>query len=138
MEVCPTGAVYRDADEGLIMVRLDKCIACAMCAIVCPFDAVTFHPQVNGGAPRVVATKCDGCADRVRREAIPACADACKTDALVYGELNQLVKEGRVREAQVVLAAAVSLEPMASTAPETVTGWREWGSAATEVAGRAS
>jgi carbon-monoxide dehydrogenase iron sulfur subunit len=110
---CPTGAVLRDAELGLVQMRTSKCISCAMCAMVCPFDAVTFHPAANG---RVVATKCDGCVDRLRRDEPPACVEACKAGALVYGELNELIRSGS--------------PPM----PVGVTAWHGWGQVATRVA----
>lgn len=133
-QTCPTAAIHRDRETDLVLINSRKCIACAMCAIVCPFDALTFHVQTNGMPPGVVATKCDGCVDRVRRDAVPACVEACKVDALVFGELNALVKEGRVRESARVLAAA-AIAPAAPAPPETVAGWRAWGEEATEVAG---
>ena len=136
--VCPTGAVFRDTDLGLVEIDEARCIACAMCAIVCPFDALTFHPRADGaaivdGTPRIVALKCDGCIDRVRAGRVPACVEACKVGALIFGELNELIEAGRVRETRAVLAAATSIEPAAPPAPETVSGWRAWGAAVTEV-----
>ena len=58
--VASTGAIGREVDEDLVLVDVHKCIACAMCAMVCPFDAVTFFEQANGMPQRIVATKCDG------------------------------------------------------------------------------
>lgn len=133
-QTCPTAAIYRDSVTDLVLIKASKCIACAMCAMVCPFDVLTFHEQTNGGPPRVVATKCDGCVERVKRGSVPACVEACKVDALVFGELNELVKEGRVRESARVLAAS-AVEPSAPAPPETVAGWRAWGKEATQVAG---
>lgn len=104
-----------------------------MCAMVCPFDAITFHPQ-NGSMPaRVVAVKCDGCVNRIRRGREPACVEACKTDALVFGELNDLVKAGRVQESAVALSRATTVDN-APVTPDTIAGWRAWGAAATTVA----
>lgn len=113
VQVCPTAAMTRDAAEDLVLVDDDKCIVCAMCAMVCPFDAVTFH-AVSDGEVRISAVKCDGCIDRLRRgEAEPACVAACKTGALVYGEVNELIRRGRVRDTSLVLAGAVPLLPVA-------------------------
>jgi carbon-monoxide dehydrogenase iron sulfur subunit len=133
-QVCPSGAIFRDAEEDLVLIEARQCITCAMCAMVCPFDAVTFHAQTNGAAARVVATKCDGCVDRVRRREEPACSEVCKVDALVSGELNELVKAGRLRESAAVLSAVSRIEPTAPAGPETLAGWRAWGEAATNVA----
>lgn len=129
-QVCPTGAMARDEDEDLVLVDVGKCIACAMCAMVCPFDAVTFHRQANGTSPRVVATKCDGCYDRVTAGDEPACVEACKAGALVFGELNELVAAGRLRQSKAVLAASTSRESV-SGQPNTIQGWRGWGQSTT-------
>jgi len=130
---CPTGAIYRDVDQDLVLIDPPRCIACAMCAMVCPFDSITFHVQSEGMPARVTAVKCDGCVDRVRLGKEPACAEVCKTDALVFGELNDLVKAGRVREASAVLSAAGAVEPTAPRAPDNVAAWRAWGASATAV-----
>jgi carbon-monoxide dehydrogenase iron sulfur subunit len=134
-QVCPTAAIFRDMEHQLVLVNPAKCIACAMCAMVCPFDVLTFHALADGPAPRIVAVKCDGCIDRVREGRIPACAEACKVDALVYGNVNDLVREGRLRETRVVLAAQQEIAPEVPQVPGTVEGWREWGAGATKVAG---
>ncbi|NND37469.1 MAG: 4Fe-4S dicluster domain-containing protein [Gammaproteobacteria bacterium] len=131
-QVCPTGAIARDATQDLVMLDVHQCISCAMCAMVCPFDAVTFHTQANGMPPRVVAIKCDGCIDRIRDDQEPACVEACKVGALVYGELNELIAANRLRESAAVLAATSSRES-AVTQPAGVVGWRSWGEAATKV-----
>ena len=128
--VCPTGAIHREPGHGLVLIEPKKCIACAMCAMVCPFDAVSFHLQVNGQAPRTVAVKCDGCVDRVSQGLQPACVEVCKVNALVYGELNDLVKQGQQRQAALVLAAAAAADEQAAPVPEHVKAWRAWGPSA--------
>jgi carbon-monoxide dehydrogenase iron sulfur subunit len=128
-QVCPSGAIARDAEEDLVLIDADKCIACAMCAMVCPFDAVTFQLRANGMPARVVATKCDGCIDRVRKGQTPACVEACKVDALVYGNINELVAAGRLESSAIALGAAKA-EARPDTTPPNVAGWREWGTSA--------
>ncbi len=131
---CPTGAIHRDATYGLMQHTADRCIACAMCAMVCPFDVVTLHPYSNGRPTRIVATKCDGCIQRRRRGEEPACVAACKSGALVMGELNELAAAARQRQSDALLGA--DSEP--ASMPDTVGGWRGWGKAATRVAEDAS
>ncbi len=83
-----------------------------------------------------VAVKCDGCVDRLRRGEEPACAEVCKVDALVFGDLNELVSAGSLREAGAVLAAAgAAATPLPGGDP--LAGWRAWG-AAQRAAGDAS
>ena len=98
LQVCPCGAISRDRVEGLVLSDAQRCIGCAMCAVVCPFDVLTFHPLAEGPGPdHAVAVKCDGCVGRVRRGQVPACVEACKVNALVYGQINDLVASGRLR-----------------------------------------
>lgn len=130
--VCPTAAMARDAGREAVLVDGRKCIACALCAMVCPVGAIAFHPAPNGAGPRVTALKCDACVDRPAAFKLPACVYACRTGALVYGELNELVREGRIRESQAVFARE-SL-PRADV-PETVASWRQTAGPATRFAG---
>ncbi len=126
VQVCPTGAMYRDADLELVLVDETRCIACAMCAMVCPFDVITFHPARVDGEERVVSTKCDGCRARVVAGGEPACVEVCKVGALRYGDRNDLVRERRVHTAAAALAAAAAPgDGHEETAP--VAAWREFG-----------
>lgn len=129
LQVCPSGAITRDDELDLVLVDPKRCIGCAMCAVVCPFDVVTFHPLAGGPGDEVaVAVKCDGCIDRLRMGDLPACAEVCKVDALVFGELNELVAAGSLREAGAVLAASgVTATPLPGGDP--LAGWRAWGGA---------
>ncbi len=131
-QVCPTGAIARDNDKDLVLVDIHKCIACAMCAMVCPFDAVTFFPQANGMPARVVATKCDGCIERLQDGREPACVEVCKVGALVFGEVNELVAAGRLRQSAAMLAASALQEPT-ERAPAGIAGWHEWGESTTKL-----
>jgi Fe-S-cluster-containing dehydrogenase component len=122
----------RDSSHDLVLVDTHKCIACAMCAMVCPFDAVTFHAQANGMPARVVATKCDGCIERLDSGKEPACVEACKVDALLFGDLNTLIAAGRLHASAAVLAATTSQAPVEQP-PATVSGWRVWGESAAHI-----
>lgn len=129
LQVCPTGAITRDDQLDLVLIAPDRCIGCAMCALVCPFDVLTFHPVADGPGPQVaVAVKCDGCVDRVRRGEMPACVEVCKVDALVFGDINDLVAAGRVRETGAVLAAA-GATPSTPPGGDPLSAWRAWGGA---------
>jgi carbon-monoxide dehydrogenase iron sulfur subunit len=134
-QVCPTGAIRRDPEHDVVLIDGARCIACAMCAMVCPFDVITFYPLADGAAGRTVAVKCDACIDRLRAAQIPACVEACKVDALLFGDLNEIVAAGRQRETAAVLAATTTAEPT-RLMPETIAAWRDLG-AATATAGGA-
>ena len=67
---------------------------------------------------------------------MPACVESCKVDALVYGEINELVAAGRLRESGAVLAAAGST-PTAPVGGDPLSGWRSFGAARLSVNGAA-
>ena len=125
-QVCPTGAIYRDAVHEVVLIDTSKCIACAMCAMVCPFDVLTFYPVANGANGSEVAVKCDACIERLRVGRIPACVEVCKVNALEFGDLNDFAAAGRRRETAAILAATTMVEPTPPT-PETIGAWRSLG-----------
>jgi carbon-monoxide dehydrogenase iron sulfur subunit len=142
--VCPTAAISRDPEHDVVLIDESKCIACAMCAIVCPFDVITYHALAtaapgnglaagNGHIARTVAVKCDGCITRLREGREPACVEVCKVDALTFGEVNDAIRDARRRESIAVLATAEPREPARSTVPETVRSWRALGAEAASV-----
>jgi len=95
MQVCPTNALYRDVETGSVLVKYDKCIGCAMCAMVCPFDIISFHKTWEVKLDHEVNSKCDHCIDRQRKGEMPACVEACKTGALEFGDANDIIRSSR-------------------------------------------
>lgn len=133
--VCPTGAIHRPADfPEIVLIEARKCIACGMCALVCPFDVITYYASTAALERASVATKCDHCIERQRRGQIPACVEACKVNALEFGEINELVKSARARYSERLLQAS-GQEPAVGAAeaigllPPNVEAWRDWGAA---------
>ena len=124
LQVCPTGAIYRDPDHDVVLIDTNKCIGCAMCAMVCPFDVLTFYSL--DGSPAPVAVKCDACIARLRAGQIPACVEVCKVGALEFGDLNELVAAAAPRSTGAVIAPTARLEP-SQPAPDTVGAWRALG-----------
>ncbi len=87
VEVCPTGALYREDD--LTRVNADACSGCEYCVQACPFSI----PQMAGG----VATKCDGCRDVVRAGGTPWCVTTCPSDALRFDSREEIAAEAHRR-----------------------------------------
>lgn len=129
MTVCPTGAIDRDMSTSIVLVEEQKCIACAMCAMVCPFDVITFYPSPE----KLAAIKCDHCIERQSRGDIPACVEACKTGALVFGDINELVKSARTNLAQTVSVAVTEIDTEAARIPAHVEAWRRTGEAVSKI-----
>lgn len=95
MQVCPTEALIRDAATGSVLVRYDRCIGCAVCAMACPFGIIHFQGVHQLYFDREVNAKCDNCIERQREGRIPACAEACKTGALEFGDADDLIRVSR-------------------------------------------
>lgn len=84
VEVCPTGAMHKDAQTGLVSVDAKRCVGCGYCALSCPYHA----PRVDRTAGHSV--KCDGCGARVTAGLAPVCVQACPVRALDFGEIGDL------------------------------------------------
>ena len=126
VHICPTGATYRDEDQGIIMIDGNKCITCAMCAIVCPFDALRYQPIPSLPHQKAVAVKCDQCIDRQRDGKIPACVEACKVGALVFGEINELIKAAGQSYVEKISIAINDTEKIKEHIPSHINDWHEW------------
>jgi len=96
---CPTGAMHRDEEMDSVMVNEDRCMGCWMCAMVCPFGAISM------GTERGVSVKCDFCKSRLKEGKEPACVEACPTNAMTFGEAEDISKEKRLITAQTVAMA---------------------------------
>jgi anaerobic dimethyl sulfoxide reductase subunit B (iron-sulfur subunit) len=82
--VCPTGAMNKDADTGIVSVDTTKCIGCGYCVMSCPYNAPTVDREKGHSA------KCDGCKARVINGQKPICVEACTVRALEFGPMDEL------------------------------------------------
>jgi Fe-S-cluster-containing dehydrogenase component len=86
--VCPTGASYKRAEDGIVLVDEAKCIGCKLCSWACPYGAREY------GEARGVMQKCTLCVDRIYNQSLdegdrqPACVQACPTRARHFGDLG--------------------------------------------------
>jgi menaquinone reductase, iron-sulfur cluster-binding subunit len=116
--VCPQQAVDVDPATGIVGQMPERCLGCRYCMAACPYHAryfnwwdpawpagveKTLNPDVS---PRMrgVVEKCNFCHGRwhaARQQAtaegkpesepvayLPACAEACPANAIVFGDLN--------------------------------------------------
>jgi formate dehydrogenase iron-sulfur subunit len=93
LEVCPTGALFR-TEYGTVVVQEDVCNGCGYCVPACPFGVLD-RREDDG---RV--WKCTLCYDRLKDDKEPACAQACPTNSIQFGELDELRERGEARLAQ--------------------------------------
>ena len=134
MAVCPTAATHRIPEyPDIVLIDSHKCIACGMCAMVCPFDVITYFPLSAAPERAVVAVKCDNCIERRRQGLIPACVESCKVNALEFGEINDLTRSARTHYSQAVTAALGQASPQAAVLPANVEAWRGYGAALTHL-----
>jgi len=82
-EACPTGALFR-TEFDTVVVQQDICNGCGYCVPACPFGVVDLD-AIDGKAH-----KCTLCYDRLKGGLEPACAKACPTDSIQFGELPEL------------------------------------------------
>ena len=46
--VCPTGASYKRAEDGIVLINEDLCIGCKLCSWACPYGAREFDAPADG------------------------------------------------------------------------------------------
>jgi formate dehydrogenase iron-sulfur subunit len=90
LESCPTGAIIR-TEFDTVYVQPDVCNGCGYCVVNCPFGVIG-RMEDDGRA-----WKCTLCYDRLKNEMQPACAKACPTDSIKFGDLDELRETARAR-----------------------------------------
>jgi len=93
LEACPTGAIIRTEFDS-VYVQPDICNGCGYCVINCPFGVIDRSPDDGR------AWKCTLCYDRMKSDMEPACAKACPTDSIQFGDLDELLHSARRRVAK--------------------------------------
>jgi anaerobic dimethyl sulfoxide reductase subunit B (iron-sulfur subunit) len=88
IEACPTGAISKRDDDGIVVVDREKCIGshgCRECFSACPYGV----PQFGEDG---IMQMCDFCTG-INME--PACAASCPTEALRFGSLDELLERAK-------------------------------------------
>jgi formate dehydrogenase iron-sulfur subunit len=83
LEACPTGSIVR-TEFGSVFVQPDICNGCGYCVVTCPFGVIDRRPADGR------AFKCTFCYDRQRAGEEPACAKACPTGSILFGDLEEM------------------------------------------------
>jgi formate dehydrogenase iron-sulfur subunit len=83
LEVCPTGALFR-TEFSTVVVQQDICNGCGYCVTACPFGVI--DKRESDGR----VWKCTLCYDRLKGGMEPACAQACPTNSIQFGALDEL------------------------------------------------
>jgi len=93
LESCPTGAIVR-TDVASVLVQKDICNGCGYCVVSCPFGVI--DKEMTDGR----AFKCTFCYDRQKVGLMPACATACPTQSIQFGDLDELKERAVKRVAE--------------------------------------
>jgi formate dehydrogenase iron-sulfur subunit len=90
LEACPTGSIVR-TEFGGVYVQPDICNGCGYCVVSCPFGVIDRRPDDGR------AFKCTFCYDRQKAGLAPACATACPTQSIQFGEIGELRAKAAAR-----------------------------------------
>jgi formate dehydrogenase iron-sulfur subunit len=93
LDVCPTGALFR-TEFGTVVVQPDVCNGCGYCVPACPYGVIDIRKEDGR------AFKCTLCYDRLKEGQQPACAQACPTESIQFGELDELRERADARLAE--------------------------------------
>ncbi len=83
LKACPTKAIIR-TDMGNVVVLQDVCIGCQYCVPSCPYGVIAFSHKTG------TVHKCTLCNDRIHNGLGTACAKACPTGSIRFGEVTDL------------------------------------------------
>lgn len=83
LNACPTGAIIR-TDMGNVFVQDDVCIGCKSCVPCCPFGVIAMSAKTG------TVHKCTLCNDRIHNGLGTACAKACPTGSILFGDVPEL------------------------------------------------
>jgi formate dehydrogenase iron-sulfur subunit len=92
LDVCPTHALTR-SDLGNVYVQHDVCNGCRACVAACPFGVISYNKETG------VTDKCTLCEDRIHQGLPTACAKACPTGSIAFGDVDELRANARQRVA---------------------------------------
>jgi anaerobic dimethyl sulfoxide reductase subunit B (iron-sulfur subunit) len=84
---CPTSAIIKDEDTGIVWIDSELCIGCKTCVTACPYGAPTFDEESG------IARKCDFCRDYIAQDKEPACINSCSQRALKFGDFEEMKAE---------------------------------------------
>ena len=108
---CPSGAMYKREEDGIVLVDQDACRGWRMCVTACPYKKVYFNHQTGK------AEKCTMCYPRIEVGLPTVCAETCvgrlRYLGLVLYDADRVAEAASVEDEKALLAAqrSVLLDP---------------------------
>jgi len=93
ISVCPTTAMRKDPDTGVVTHHPDACIGCRYCVWACPYNIPKWDFEEAFGQIH----KCQFCNHRLVEGKLPACVEHCPTGASLFGTREELLEEAHRR-----------------------------------------
>jgi nitrate reductase beta subunit len=120
---CPSGAIYKRGEDGIVLVNQDRCRGWRMCVSACPYKKVYFNWSTGK------SEKCILCYPRLEAGEAPACFHTCVGRIRYLGVLlydaDRLLEAAGKTDAELVAAQrSVILDP---SDPAVVAAAREGG-----------
>ncbi len=84
LPACPTGAIWKRADNGIVDIDSTLCIGCRRCEATCPYGAPQWDPE------SLTVKKCNLCVDEIDAGRMPYCVMACMMRVLDVGPIDLL------------------------------------------------
>ncbi|NLX18014.1 MAG: 4Fe-4S dicluster domain-containing protein [Desulfobulbus sp.] len=97
VDVCPTGAMRRRPEDGIVYVEQKACVGCKACITACPWTVPQWNPETGK------VEKCDLCKDRIDQGLEPACITKCTTGCLSFTFPDKASQEARQSYAEKLL-----------------------------------
>jgi ferredoxin len=88
---------FEKSEKGAVIYDASVCVGCRYCMIACPFEIPTYEYD-KALTPRI--RKCTLCHPRIEKGLLPGCVASCPTEALTYGDRNDLINIARTRITQ--------------------------------------
>jgi nitrate reductase beta subunit len=108
---CPSGAMYKRAEDGIVLVDQDQCRGWRMCVSGCPYKKVYFNHKTGK------AEKCTMCYPRIEVGLPTVCSETCvgrlRYLGLVLYDADRVAEAASVEDERALLAAqrSVLLDP---------------------------
>lgn len=84
LPTCPTGAIWKNKENGIVDIDSTLCIGCRRCEAACPYGAPQFDPSDG------LVKKCNLCIDELESGRKPYCVMACMMRVLDIVPMKEL------------------------------------------------